>query len=197
LADSADVYAAMDSDVRERFHRLGVQYIRNCIPGFGRGWQDLYQTDDRAQVAAIAAARAERITWYDTDRLRIEAVRPAFIRHDISGRWVWFNQILHWHPACLPAALRGMLEARLGGDNMPRNCRFGDGTVIPDDVIRRLIQAYQAHEIQFPWHAGDVLVVDNVACAHAREPYAGERTHLVAMGRPGSFNDECLSARPG
>ena len=194
LADSAAVYDEMGGDICERFHRLGVQYVRNCMPGFGRSWQDLYQTDDAAEAERIAATRGERLRWRNGGKLRIEATRPAFVQHEVSGRWVWFNQLLHWHPACLPPEVRRMLDARLGPDDMPRNCRFGDGNPIPDEVVDRLKQAHQKHEIQFTWRAGDVLMVDNVACAHAREPYAGERQQLVAMGRLGGFTPAARDA---
>jgi Taurine catabolism dioxygenase TauD, TfdA family len=172
-----------------KFHESGVRYVRNCNPVFGRSWRDLYQTSNRLEVERLAAARKEHVRWSDDDHLRIEAVRPAFVRHDVSGKWVWFNQILHWHPACLAAPVRAMLEAKLGAENMPRNCSFGDGEPVPDDVVMQLIETYQRYETKFPWHEGDILVLDNLACAHAREPYAGRREHLVAMGEMGSFDE--------
>jgi alpha-ketoglutarate-dependent taurine dioxygenase len=33
----------------------------------------------------------------------------------------------------------------------------------------------------FPWQQDDVLLLDNMSMAHAREPYAGERNVVVAM----------------
>lgn len=189
IADSALVYESMGEKVCRKFHEAGVRYVRNCNPLFGRRWQELYQTSDRPEVERRAAARHEHVHWSDDDHLRIEAVRPAFVRHDASGKWVWFNQILHWHPACLAPPVRAMLEAKLGPEDMPRTCTFGDGEPIPDELVMQLVQAYQRYETKFPWREGDILVLDNLACAHAREPYVGKREHLVAMGDMGSFDE--------
>lgn len=189
IADSALVYEAMGEKICRKFHQAGVRYVRNCNPLFGRRWQDLYQTSDRHEVERLSATRNEHIHWSDDHHLRVEAIRPAFVWHHGSDRWVWFNQILHWHPACLAPAVRAMLEAKLGAGDMPRNCSFGDGEPIPDDLVRQLIQAYQQCETKFSWHDGDILVLDNLACAHAREPYSGRREHLVAMGDMGSFDE--------
>jgi len=38
-------------------------------------------------------------------------------------------------------------------------------------------------KIVFPWAEGDVLMLDNMLCAHAREPFAGPRKVVVAMAR--------------
>ena len=33
----------------------------------------------------------------------------------------------------------------------------------------------------FPWEPGDVMILDNMSVAHAREPFLGEREIVVAM----------------
>jgi alpha-ketoglutarate-dependent taurine dioxygenase len=37
--------------------------------------------------------------------------------------------------------------------------------------------------VAFRWEPGDVVVVDNLAVAHARCPYRGARRHHVMLGR--------------
>ena len=39
-----------------------------------------------------------------------------------------------------------------------------------------------------PWHAGDIMMLDNMLTAHARMPFTGPRKIVVAMG-------EMLAAR--
>lgn len=45
---------------------------------------------------------------------------------------------------------------------------------------------YRAASRRFDWRQGDVLVVDNMAAAHAREPFTGPRRIAVAMAEPSS-----------
>ncbi|WP_199813428.1 TauD/TfdA family dioxygenase, partial [Streptomyces stelliscabiei] len=35
-----------------------------------------------------------------------------------------------------------------------------------------------------PWRPGDLLLVDNLRCAHSREPYQGPREVLVGLADP-------------
>jgi hypothetical protein len=41
---------------------------------------------------------------------------------------------------------------------------------------------YKQAEIAFPWQQGDILMLDNMLTAHARNPYVGKRKIVVAMG---------------
>ncbi|MGH8920199.1 MAG: TauD/TfdA family dioxygenase, partial [Actinomycetes bacterium] len=116
------------------------------------------------------------------ERLRTAAVRPAVVRHPVTGEWSWFNQAQHWHIACLDEATRTSLLETVGEDGLPRECRFGDGTPIPDSAMAEICAVYDELEVVFPWQRGDVLMLDNILVAHARNPFRGERELLVAMG---------------
>jgi hypothetical protein len=48
--------------------------------------------------------------------------------------------------------------------------------------MRGIGDLYWELAVQFPWREGDVLMLDNMLIAHARNPYAGERKIVVAMG---------------
>ena len=119
--------------------------------------------------------------WHG-DRLRTAAIRPAVIRHPRTGEWSWFNQALHWHTACLSAEARTSLLSTFALDELPRSCRFGDGTPIPDDAMAEILRVYAELEVSLPWEHGDVMLLDNILTAHARNPFRGERKLLVAMG---------------
>src|SRR5436190_438444 len=67
-------------------------------------------------------------------------------------------------------------------EDMPRNVHFGDGTPIPDEVIDRIGELYEELCVEFPWEAGDMVVLDNMLVSHARRPFGGSRKILVAMG---------------
>ena len=69
-----------------------------------------------------------------------------------------------------------------GEEGMPRNVYYGDGTPIEDALVAQIEQLYWDSSVQFPWQVGDVLWVDNMLVAHARNPYVGPRKIVVAMG---------------
>ena len=66
-------------------------------------------------------------------------------------------------------------------DDAPFNTRFGNGDVIGADVVQVIDEIYEAHTARERWQAGDLMLVDNVRTAHAREAFAGSREVLVAM----------------
>jgi acyl-CoA synthetase (AMP-forming)/AMP-acid ligase II/acyl carrier protein len=182
LVDSCLVLRELHPEVRGRFVDRGVAYVRHFGSGLGLDWRTVFRTDSREAVERYCREHHIVTEWQDADRLRTVAVRPAVVAHPLTGDLSWFNQAQHWHPACLDPDVRGALEGSLGVAGLPRNCTFGDGSPIPDDDMRRVIEVYRGCQVVFPWRQGDVLLLDNVLWAHGRNPYAGRRTMLVAMG---------------
>ncbi len=43
-------------------------------------------------------------------------------------------------------------------------------------------QAYEDCAVRFDWRQGDVIMLDNMLAAHARDPFEGPRKIVVAMG---------------
>ena len=66
----------------------------------------------------------------------------------------------------------------------PTNTYYGDGGAIPDEVTDHLRAVYRANSVRFDWQRDDVLIVDNMLTAHAREPFTGPRRIAVAMAEP-------------
>ncbi|MGI5215084.1 TauD/TfdA family dioxygenase [Plantactinospora sp. CA-290183] len=176
LVDSRLVYQRADAAATSRLHTTGIRYVRLCDENTGRRWQQLYGTDDSAQAARAAAAAGEELEIHRSTA-RIVATRPAF-RTGAHGT-VWFNQLLHWHPAALPDDLRRLV--RRGAVPAFRDCTHGDGTPIGDDLIEHITAISQDVEYPVPWQAGDVLLVNNLVYAHGRHPYRGTREHFVRM----------------
>ena len=181
VVDSRAVHRGLDPALREEFTAKGVMYIRNYGTGLGLDWRDVFRTTDRAEAEARCARQGLRHTWHG-DRLRTTVVRPAVLRHPRTGEWSWFNQAQHWHTACLAPDVRESLLSTMTPEELPRSCRFGDGTPIPDEAMREILRVYQELEVSFPWERGDVMLLDNILAAHARNPFRGERELLVAMG---------------
>lgn len=181
IVDSRAVHRRLDPTLREEFTAKGVMYIRNYGSGLGLDWRRVFQTDSRAEAEARCLKHGLEFVWHG-DRLRTRTVRPAVVRHPRTGEHSWFNQAQHWHTACLGPEARSALLDAFAPDELPRTCRFGDGTPIPDDAMAEIIGVYADLEVSLPWERGDVMMLDNVLTAHARNPFCGRRELLVVMG---------------
>lgn len=182
IVDCREVYRQLDPALREAFERKGLLYVRNFVDHLDVSWQAFFKTSDRAAVEAYCRRSGFEHQWLDGDGLRIRQRAPAVIRHPESGEKSFFNQVQLHHVSFLDPDLRASLESMYDADAMPRNVYFGDGTPIDDAAMADIEQLYWRLAVQFPWQKGDVLVVDNMLIAHARNPFVGERKMVVAMG---------------
>ena len=181
IADVRRVHDRIDPAVRAPFAEHGMMLVRNFNDGFGLPWQDVFQTEDRGVVESYCAENGIEFEWRDDDHLRTRQVRPAIRVHPATGEAVWFNHAAFFHPTSLEPEIRTALLAEYGEDGLPYATRYGDGTPIPDEVAEHLREAYAAERTLFPWEAGDLMLLDNMTVAHAREPFEGRREVVVAM----------------
>jgi alpha-ketoglutarate-dependent taurine dioxygenase len=182
VVDSRKMFELIDPKIRERFHQKNILYVRNYRKGLGLSWQEVFRTTSRAAVEEMCRKDLIDFEWKGDDCLMTRSVRPAVAKHPKTGEWSWFNQAQHWHISCLDSVTRASLQSLFHIEDMPRNCYYGDGSLIEDSVIDEICALYRQLEVVFPWRKGDVLLLDNMLTAHARNPYVGERKILVAMG---------------
>ncbi|WP_377454532.1 TauD/TfdA family dioxygenase [Rhodococcoides fascians] len=182
LTDSRELLQVLDPAIAALFQERGITYVRRFGNGIGVPWQKVFGTSSRSQLETRAAAHGVEVDWGNGDKITTRSVRPAIISHPLTGELAWFGQPAHWHPFCLDNETREALIDVFGADDLPRDCRFGDGSVIPDSVMAELVATHESIEHSFDWAVGDVLIIDNVLCAHARNAYEGPRRLLVAMG---------------
>jgi alpha-ketoglutarate-dependent taurine dioxygenase len=181
LADGRRIYNALDPSMREEFRSKGLKYVRNFIEGLDVSWQDFFKTKDRAVVERSCKQAGIDCKWNE-NALRTFRTCPAFAKHPRTGETVFFNQILLHHVACLPEALRASLLALFPEQDLPRSVYFGDGSKIPDGTIKKIQELYERMAARFEWQPHDMVIVDNMLVAHARDPYVPPRKILVAMG---------------
>lgn len=184
LADSRRVLAALRPETVEKFERLGVSYVRNYIPGISLSWQEAFQTDDPEQVTAYCEAAGIAVEWVDGGQLRTRQTRPAVHTHPVTGERTWFNHAVFFHITSLPEEVSTGLREALEEEDLPYNTYYGDGTPIEDGTLAELRAAFAAETTGFDWEPGDVLLVENMITAHAREPFEGARRILAAMSDP-------------
>jgi hypothetical protein len=178
------VLDALPHELVERFERAGWLLTRSYNDEIGASVAAAFGTDDRAAVESYCRANGIEFAWQPDGGLRTRQRRSAVVRHPVTGRRCWFNQIAFLNEWTIAPEIREYLVDVYGPDGLPFNTRFGDGSPITEDVVALLNQVYEDHTAREPWQAGDLLLVDNIRTAHSREPYAGPREVLVAMADP-------------
>jgi alpha-ketoglutarate-dependent taurine dioxygenase len=195
IGDTRLVLGRIHPEVRERFQRDGVMYVRNYGDGMGLPWQTVFQTSERSEVEAYCRSVGIVPEWKSGDRLRTRQVGPAVVRHPVSGEAVWFNHATFFHALTLPQSVRANLLEDFGPEDLPQNTFYGDGRAIDAEVIQHLQDVYRTSMIEFPWQAGDVLLLDNILALHARNAFTGPRRILTAMAKPQRSADLRIEAR--
>jgi len=181
VADSPAVLDELPAELVERFERVGWLLIRNYKDEIGASFAEAFGTDDRGAVERYCRANAIEFEWRDGGALRTWQRRPAVVRHPLTGRRCWFNQIAFLSEWTLAAEVREYFVDIYGEDGLPFNTRLGNGDPIGADVVEVINEAYEANSVREHWQAGDLLLVDNVRTAHGREPFEGAREIVVAM----------------
>ena len=178
------VYEAIDPAIREEFERRDWMLQRNYNAGLSLPWQEVFQTEDKAQVETYCAENRIKLEWKDGDGLRTQQVRPAVMIHPRSGVPLWHNHAAFFHISSQEESMRAALTADFAHDELPYNTYYGDGGEIPDDVIAHIHEAYESALVRFQWQEGDLHLVDNLRIAHGRDPYQGDRLILVSLNEP-------------
>jgi alpha-ketoglutarate-dependent taurine dioxygenase len=184
VADSENVLDALPAELVERFEREGWLLTRSYNDEIGASVADAFGTEDRGAVESYCRRGAIDFEWQPDGGLRTRHRRSAVVRHPVTGRRCWFNQIAFLSEWTMAPEVREYLVDVYGADGLPFNTRFGGGDSIGEDVVQLLNDHYDANTAREPWQAGDLLLVDNVRTAHSRESFQGPREVLVAMADP-------------
>ncbi|KJY41361.1 peptide synthetase [Streptomyces sp. NRRL B-1568] len=184
VADSQDVLQDLPAGLVERFETGGWLLDRNYTETIGGGLATAFGTGDRAAVEAYCAARGIETTWRGDGDLRTRQRAAAVLRHPVTGRRGWFNQIAFLNEWTLDPVVREYLKFEFGEDGLPFNTAYGDGTALDEDTVLAIGAVYDKHTLREPWRAGDLMIVDNLRMAHSREPYEGAREIAVVLGDP-------------
>lgn len=184
IADNRAVMRALDPEVVRQFKEKGVTYIRNLHAGtgFGLSWQTAFQTEDRSAVEEYCRRSQIELEWKPDGGVRLRQTLPGIIAHPETGEEIWFNQAPQFHPSDYPQEIyESLLAASNGGEDLPQNVCFGDGSPIDVDVLQHVRDSMRAQAVLFPWQEGDLLLLDNVLVSHGRAPFKGARKILVSM----------------
>ena len=188
IAEVGKVFKRLYADIKKQFLEKKMMLVRNYNDGFGLPWQEVYQTEDKKEVESYCRENLIEFEWKGGDRLRTRQIRPAVRKHPKTGELVWFNHAAFFHYTTLDDNISEALLAEFGEEGLPYNTYYGDGTPIEASVVEHIRQAYEQEKVMFLWQEGDILMLDNMSIAHAREPYVGDRLIATAMTEAFSGN---------
>ncbi|WP_438036029.1 TauD/TfdA family dioxygenase [Sorangium sp. So ce204] len=183
IADSREVYRRVDRRIRERFVEHGLMYVRNFGNGLDVPWPQVFNTDSRDAVDEFCRRHGIACEWKDDGELRTRQICQAVARHPGTGDMVWFNQAHLFHISGLEPEVREALLDAVGEDELPRNVYYGDGEPIEDSILDEVRGVLGELQVAFPWETGDIMMLDNMLAAHARNPFKGARRVIAAMAQ--------------
>jgi alpha-ketoglutarate-dependent taurine dioxygenase len=193
LADAQAVLEALPRAVVQRFEHEGWMLTRSYNNEIGATFAEAFGTRNLPDVERYCRANAIEFAWRSDGGLRTRQRRPAVVRHPLTGRRCWFNQVAFLSQWTLDPDVREYLVEVYGEDGLPFNTCFGNGDPIDEDLVALLNEVYAAHTIREPWQDGDLMLVDNIRTAHSREAYAGPREICVGMADPVRVADLALT----
>src|SRR5918992_1408153 len=189
VADSPTVLDALPTELVGRFEREGWLLTRSYNDEIGASFAEAFGTEDRGAIESYCRANAIEFEWQPDGGLRTRQRRSAVVRHPVTGRRCWFNQVAFLNEWTMAPEVHEFLVDVYGPEGLPFTTAFGDGEPIGEDVVALLNSVYEQHTAREPWQDGDLLLVDNVRTAHSREAYTGPREVLVALADPVHLSD--------
>jgi alpha-ketoglutarate-dependent taurine dioxygenase len=182
IADSREIYRSLDSRITKTFEQKELIYIRNYRPGLDLPWQEVFNTQDPLEVAKACQRLGVEFEFKAKGKeLKTTQKCQSIAVHPKTGEKVWFNQAHLFHASNLAPEYREIMEMMYAEDELPRNVMFGDGSKMDEGMLSEIREVMSAHKQIFQWQPGEVMLVDNLLCAHGREPFVGERKIVVAM----------------
>src|SRR5258708_3637801 len=134
IADSRSVARRLDPALVKRFADLGVMYVRNYRKGVDLPWQEVFQTDDKAEVQRFCDEAHITCEWRG-EELRTRQVCQGVTTHPRTGAVAWFNQAHLFHPTALREKVRKTLFDLFGQEGLPRYACYGDASPIADEDL--------------------------------------------------------------
>jgi alpha-ketoglutarate-dependent taurine dioxygenase len=184
VLDGRPFLSKLDPVLAAGLENRGIKYIRNLHGGKGIGlsWQTTFETNDKAAVELFCQNNQINFTWLEGDALRLEQTGPVFLEHPVSKKLVWFNQAEQFHPSSNTEEVYESLKELFEDGDFPITAVFEDDSAIPETLLDNIRAVAKKEMVALPWEKGDIMIMDNIAALHGRNPFTGQRSILVSMG---------------
>lgn len=173
--------------IMDALERKGVVFVRNYCAANFKGWQETWQTEDRAELEDKLRANDTEFEWLADDWLRTLQRRHAIVRDPVSGERLVFATVNIWSRSfveCI-ATVYDLPAPESDDWSLPFNTLYGDGSPIPPEFVDELARAHDEEMITIPYAARDFMIVNNFVASHGRTPWSGpDRRVYVTMRDP-------------
>ena len=160
--------------------QLGVRYVRilpeetDLTSPLGKSWKATFNVNTREDAEAAMRAAGVEWEWREGGDLKtISKPMAALITNKANGRETFFNAIV--------AASTGWVDKR----NQPEKAViFGDSTPLSAselDALADIGHWMRQSSSAVKWRGGDVLLIDNAAVLHSRQPFDPPRRVLASL----------------
>jgi alpha-ketoglutarate-dependent taurine dioxygenase len=146
---------------------------------------DTFHTADRREFEEACKELGAELTWdHRSESALLSHDLPAIRQHPVTGEKAWHNAVTLY---MLTPKMHGRLKVKFyelvypNPLERPFHMTFATGEPIPPAYVDDISETIDASTVKFPWQKGDLLVIDNYAVAHGRQPYKGPRRILAAM----------------
>jgi len=200
LGDMRAITQKIPAALWEKFQSRGGLQLRRTLlsektmsrkPGVKKPWNEIFGSNDPAEINVIAQQKGWRTKWLDADTLHLfQEILPAMKRHPVSQVEVWFNQAHFFSPACMMAWAKrdgrtaDWLQLKEASENHPEllDAIFhGNGEPVSAEDALAISALLETSEIRVKMEKSDLLILDNTLVAHGRTAFSGQREILVAL----------------
>ena len=211
LGDMQKITQKIAPEIKQKFQQHGLQLRRTLLsaatmankPGVKKPWNEIFGTDNRAEIENIAKDKGWRIDWLNADTLHLwQEILPAIKKHPVGQQEVWFNQAHFFSPICMVAWAKRdnrkedyeqLTKAQAEHPELLDAVFYGNGEQVSDEEALYIAKILEESEIKVKMQKTDLLILDNTLVAHGRTAFSGEREILVALINMPEFRLQAVS----
>lgn len=198
--DMAAAFDRLPAALQQRLLGLEMSYVRHvrhskALVTFERTIEETFGSKDRAAIEAYCREWDIRASWLGDAFLRAETVLPAVAHHPDTGRRCLnaqfvnaaslisgIDRIARRYPAPLRALFKAYIRFQYRKPTVHYRSRPASGPDFTSAEMEAIDRAIHGSSTVFNWRRGDMMVIDNVRCAHGRLNVKGPRRILTALG---------------
>lgn len=183
LLDNRYLYKLLPYTLIKKYQQKKLKYVMNLHNGYGIGksWEDVFETNQKAEVEQILKERSIDYHWKLNNNLQISEIVQPVILHPNTNEWIFISQAHQWHYTNLDSdTYESLLDMMPEIEFYHYVCHADDNPLDINELnlTRKIINEIK---IAIPLQHGDILFIDNLLTMHGRNPYKGERKIRLAL----------------